>query len=142
MNKLITVLLLTVATATFAADTDWVDITNSDTAIYAIKKKSVTISQTAGGTPVVVAVGRSKEIPSNKLRVFQMYVPVDACVAGGGTFVITDMAGVVTSKTDFVYGLGSIAAEVAQIMCEIIKSEKPTPPSSPAPRRADNLKTT
>ena len=137
MNKLILAALLTVATATAVADSEWVEVVSSDTTVYSIKKKSVTLSQTDSGTHVIVAVGRSRDIESTRLMVYQMYVPVADCVARSGTFVVTDLAGVVTSKTEFVFDLGSIAAELAQVICEVGKPTRPR-----APSKADNLKTT
>ena len=133
MNKIIIALLLSSA-AIAHAESDWVDIAGTGEVSYAIKKGSVTITKTTGGTNVVAALGRMSEIKSNRLNVFQMYVPISACIAKGGTLVLTDMAGAVTSKTDFVYGLGSIAAELAEAICEVSKPSKKSKP--------DNLKMT
>lgn len=124
MNKLILSLLLIASPSIYASDPDWLDIAATDTTVYSIKKKSVTISETVGGVPVVIAVGRSKVPSTNQLRVFQMYVPVSDCKAGGGTFVMTDMSGSVINKVDFVYGLGNIAAELAEVICDVSKPDK------------------
>ena len=129
MKKLFLTLLLTSMSMSmvYASEDQWIDSASTDTTIYSIKKYSVTIDKTSGGVPVVIALGRTKDIKTNRLAVFQMYVPISDCVAKGGTFVITDMSGKVITKTDFVYDLGNVASGLAEIICDVYKPTETKP---------------
>lgn len=127
MKKIIASLILAVTPFVYAADDNWVVVTSSNINVYSIKKKSVVLEKTKGGTTVVVGLGRSKNIKSTTVSVFQMYVSVADCAKEGGLFVVTDLSGKITGESEFVYSLGTVASDMAELLCDVYKDTVPPP---------------
>jgi ribonucleotide monophosphatase NagD (HAD superfamily) len=123
MHKIILAMLLTLSTVAHAETSEWVDITASNTKVYSIKKQSVVFDKTTSGTPVVVGLVRALEAETTQMEVFQVYVSVQDCINESGTFVIANLDGKVTSKTPFVFDLGSVAAKLSEVICGVAKGK-------------------
>lgn len=129
MNKMISslaaVLVLSVAqlgvsSKVMAASSDgWTPVAESSTDVYMIKTNSFDFDRANNGDLVEKVIGRSIDKSSDRVSLYQWYVPVADCKAGMGRFNILDMNGNVTGELDYVQNGGDVASEISDVICRV-----------------------
>lgn len=114
--------------ANASPDSDWVQVSETDTHIFKIRKGSFDIKKTKGGTPIAVVLGQLTNTQSKSIAYNQWYVSKTDCEAGFGKLVMLDTKGNYTNETDFVSSGDSVASGIADIICgiygEVLKTQK------------------
>ena len=131
MKKLIIGLLFSmVFTSAFAQS--WIRVAYNEENIYEIRQGSVEANATTSGVKVYVAVGRTITLASKKISASLWYVSVEDCKLQRGKFVVLGTSGEFQSEHDFVFGLGTISATIAEIICTVASSASPKNKPSPS----------
>jgi hypothetical protein len=116
MKKIIVAACLSLSAIAQAND-EWIKVANNDELTYEIKRGSVESNQTDRGTRVYSAIGRIVSNDAKKINGAIWYVSIEHCRLQRGKFVVLDTAGTYKSDHDFVFGLGTIAATIAETIC-------------------------
>lgn len=110
-----------------------------DGTIYSILNGSGRITQNDDNVPIVAATGRMQK--GNDKHSVQWYIPIEHCDQGQGVLVVTRLDGTYITNTQFALGLGTIAAVIAETMCnaiDILKSKQPQPEKKKQPEKKQN----
>lgn len=121
MRKLVVVLLLAgcvVVTEVAAAEYEWVTITGFPGAIYEVAKGSAERTLTDRTTePVIAFMVRMTRRQNNTVLFVKNFVRFADCDAGYGKLVTTKLDGSFMYDSDFVLGGGTIASDIAGVLC-------------------------
>lgn len=112
----IALLILSVCGITLA-QTEWVNIGETDTSVWDIQAGSLEESKTKAGIPIVVVVGRVSTKSTKNIDVRKWYVSIEDCDRKMGKIVTLDVDGKYRHETDVVFGAGSIGSMVAEMIC-------------------------
>lgn len=121
MKRILIVLFALVAVGFSAAQTDWVNIGDTDDSVWDIQSGSLEESRTKGGTSIVAVVGRVTTKASKQIDVRKWYVSVDDCERKMGKLVTLDIEGKYKYENEIVFGAGSIGSSVAEMICGAYK---------------------
>ena len=103
------------------AQTEWVNIGDTDDSVWDIQAGSLEESKTKGGTPIAAVVGRVTMKVTKRIDVRKWYVSVDDCERKMGKLVTLDIDGKYRYENDVVFGAGSIGSSVAEMICGAYK---------------------
>jgi len=115
--KLFYACILTLVSMTSYAQ-EWVPLSQSGDISYEILAGSIRVIK-AEKDSVVVGTGRVVTLTDNTITAELWAVPIAHCRVKRGVLVVLDVLGEVKSRHSFVYGLGTVAADVAEIMCRV-----------------------
>ena len=122
MKKLIIAMLLAAGVA--HAQTEWVQVAKSTTMEYSIKAGSSKLVENDSGVKVIAALGKAYNNQTRKVDPSIWYVALSHCKLGRGNFVVTDVLGNFQSEHQFVFGIGSVAATIAETLCAVANLDK------------------
>lgn len=105
------------ASLPLSAQTNWVNVANSEDSQWDIRAGSLDETTTKGGTRIAVAVGRVSNTKTKRIDVEKWYVSLDDCERQMGKLVTLDVDGEYLYENDFVVGSGSIGGSVAGFIC-------------------------
>lgn len=106
------------------AQTEWVLVAKSTTMEYSIKAGSGKLVENDSGVKVISALGKAYNKETRKVDPSIWYVPLSHCKIGRGNFVVTDVLGNYQSEHQFVFGIGSVAATIAETLCAVANLDK------------------
>lgn len=135
ISKIFAGAVIALASCAATANEQWILVTESTSGTqFFIQAGSLAVGQNDGGVRVVYATGRTMTA-DKKITAAMWYVPVTHCINQRGKFAVTDTTGKFVSDHDFVFGLGSIAARIAETMCTVAlgSGSKSPPATTPAP---------
>lgn len=121
MRKLSLVLLTSVTCSFAVAQTDWVNVGETDAMVWDIQAGSLDELKTKGGTSIAIVVGRVTTKATKQIDVGKWYVTADDCERKMGKLVTLDVDGKYRYENDVVFGAGSIGSEVAEVICGAYK---------------------
>lgn len=111
------VMLLSIASASHAADDGWTVVASTDTMVWSAKNGSLYTTKNGSGAMVVAVIGRIADSATNTVRLTKWYVPVADCADGLGKVTTTDVSGNFQFDNDFVQGAGTVASGLADAIC-------------------------
>ncbi len=117
MNQLIAVAMLVLISTSAAAQTAWINIAKSNEGIWDAQPGSLEFSKTKGDIFIAVVVGRITDPKTSKISLYKWYVSASDCKAKMGKVVTLDISGEYKFENDFVFGSGSIATSMAELIC-------------------------
>lgn len=124
LSRVITVVICTSALTAHAADgtsteSDWVEVSSTDTDTFSVRKGSFKVTKTKGGSDIAVVLGQATNRKSKSIEYRQWYVSKDDCLSGLGKLVILDTKGTYVGEVDFVAKGDSAASGIADTICRI-----------------------
>ena len=81
------------------------------------KPRSLEFSETKGGTPIAVIVGKIFNKKTSYADLYQWYVSAGDCKRGMGKVISLDVSGNFVFENDFVFGSETIATALAETVC-------------------------
>jgi hypothetical protein len=118
MKKLIVALMLA-ASSVMAHSQEWVTLSKAGSTTYDGLVGSVKVIENDGNVKVVVVTGRVSDSATNKITGEMWYVTVSHCRAKQGALVSLDLLGKFKYDNTFVFGMGSVASAIAEIVCNV-----------------------
>jgi hypothetical protein len=118
MKKLLAILALVTAPA-FASD--WVVVSESKRAVFAVAATSVKIGKNDNGDAMVYARVRVHNKESNRYEYEQNYVRLSHCSQGYGKLVTTSMEGRFLFENDFADEGPTSADAIATALCYVAR---------------------
>lgn len=103
------------------AQSDWVNIGDTDDSLFDIQAGSLEELRTKGGTPIAAVVGRATTKASKTIDIRKWYVSIEDCERKMGKLVTLDVDGKYRFENDFVFGAGSVASSLAAAICGAYK---------------------
>lgn len=134
MKKLIATLLMAVTPLVYAAD--WITITESKTSTFQGLKGSFKLGQNDAGVPIGYIKGRLINNEKNTIELVSWYVTIEDCWKEEGKMVVVDKFGNFQLESDFVFGMQSAGARIAEAICYNVPKKngtKQTPSNSNGP---------
>jgi len=104
------------------ADGDWVLVSTAtaDRLVYEAKAGTQRLLKNRAGQQIIVMTGRTRTVDGKGDILFQQWhIRLDHCKAGVGELVVSNLAGEVMARADYVRNGGSNASNVADTLCGI-----------------------
>jgi hypothetical protein len=116
---LIAVLLTTCISTSAFSEPDWINIATSpdNKSRWDIKPGSLEFSETRGGTSIATVIGKVHDTKTSHINLYRWYVSATDCKNKMGKVVSLNISGDFLFDNDFVFGSGSIATAIAEIIC-------------------------
>lgn len=86
--------------------------------------KSYTLGTNKKGEEIAVITTKSNDKVDNKVTLNKKYVRTRDCIYKQGKIVTLTMDGEFSYENDFIFGAGSIATSIAELICGIYLDEK------------------
>lgn len=119
MKRTVFFVLALLASPAFADDSAWVRVTESSDLTWDIQRGSHEASNTKGGVPISVAVGRTVHTKTTVISLYKWYVSDKDCDAGSGKLVTLGLDNRYQWETEFLVKSGSVASQLAQVICAL-----------------------
>jgi hypothetical protein len=114
-----------------AGDSEWILLAYTDDMTWEGHAGSLHSATNNSGEEISTAFGRATNKHTKRIDFEQWYVRVSDCHSGSGKIATTDMKGNFKYDTDFVLKGGSVASELADILCyPVVESDRKGMPSS------------
>lgn len=116
----ITTIAIATSLSANADDPNWTKITsNNDGVVWYIKNGSLEFTATKNETPIALVVGRVNWGKNKKINLNKWYVSAEDCAQEMGKVVTLDIGGSYLFETDFVFKAGTVASNLAEVICGI-----------------------
>ncbi|MEL0169194.1 MAG: hypothetical protein VW877_13815 [Pseudomonadaceae bacterium] len=119
MKYLLLAAVLTCVSTSANAQSEWINFAASveGETQWAVQPGSLEFSQTQGGTVIAVVIGRITDTKTSRIDLYKWYVSVSDCNKQMGKVVTLNIDGSYQFENDFVFGSGSIATAMAELIC-------------------------
>lgn len=142
MQKFLISLLAFFSLWASAAPTDsdlWTAVAKDSNGIaYFILNGSLKVVESSG-TQLVVVTGRAVDTNNEPVGLY-WYVPMQHCDSGKGIIGTADLRGNTLFQSDFVFGIGTVASFVAEVMCKAVDDTKNVDKQKSKPKQFLNAK--
>lgn len=120
--KLIVAAILIGQISRAAAEDSWTSIgaIKNSNIRFDVRNGSFEVTNTKGGTPIAVVIGRVTNAKTLNISIYKWYVPLQACVDKLGIVVSLNISGKYQFENEFIFGGGNIAAEIGETICSIV----------------------
>lgn len=111
--------LLVFFTGLALADEDslWLAASSSNDTQWDIRRGSLELSKNRKGDDIAVVLGRSTTLSTRNISLRKWYVTFADCDREMGLLVVLSLEGKFVFEADFVFGGGSVASRVAELIC-------------------------
>lgn len=99
---------------------EWATISKYETANIDILVGSIVRSNAVSETGII-AIGRIIDSNSQQVIAEQWFVTANACISKRGYLMTLDFDGKLKHRNEFVFGLGTVASDIAEVMCTVAK---------------------
>jgi hypothetical protein len=98
---------------------DWITLQESKSFTWEAQKGSGELSTNKAGKEIFIITARVIDKKTKSIEFSKMYVTLDDCSAKEGKLVTLALqGGVLLRENDFVIGGGTVASEIAGVLCE------------------------
>jgi len=115
--SLFALLPLLLGVAYVQAQSEWLNVSNSDDNAYDIKSGSLEETMTKAGVEVATVIGRVNNLKTKRIDLEKWYVSVTDCNRELGKLVTLDLDGQYKHENAFVFEGGNVSSRIAQMIC-------------------------